>query len=241
MRTQRLLLHSMVALGLIGVASPASAGVLAQSTFDTDVDGWTTFVTTNGFPESNISFSPGGGNPGGAARHDAPSEGAVSFFFAPSKFVTGLHSAIGGSIAWDEATINPGGPFFPAIDVQVTAGTERIRLSLSPPAPDAHPLYSHYELDFDVSAGWIFFDGPPCVENCPGGTLATQDEIDDVLAGATGLIIRAEFFSTSTPDSALLDNVILSDSGLVGVPVPPALVLVAMGGAVALGVSRRRR
>jgi len=64
----------------------------------------------------------------------------------------------------------------------VTAGTERIRLSLTPPA--------HYDLDFDVSAGWIFFDGPPCAVNCPPGTLATQDQIDHVLAGATALLIR---------------------------------------------------
>lgn len=239
MRTQRVLLLSMVALGLIGAATSASAGVLTQSTFDADVDGWTTFVTTGGFPQSNISFSAGGGNPGGAARHDAPSEGAVSFFFAPSKFVTRLHSAVGGSIAWDEATINPGGPFFLSVDVQVAAGTERIRLSLTPPAPAAHPLYSHYDVDFDVSAGWIFFDGPPCVENCIGGTVATQAEIDAVLAGATDLIIRAEFFTTTAPDSAFLDNVILRDSDLVAVPVPPALVLVTMGVAV-LGVFRRR-
>ena len=238
MRAGRALLI-VVALGLIGVANPASAGVLAQSTFDTDVDGWVTFVTTAGFPLSNISFAAGGGNPGGAARHDAPSEDATSFFFAPSKFVTGLHSAVGGSIAWDEATINPGGPFFPSIDIQVGAGTDRIRLSVTPPPPAPHPTYSSYDVDFDVSAGWVFFDGPPCVVGCPPGTVATQAEIDAVLAGATQLIIRAEFFMTATPDSAFLDNVILRDSGLVQVPVPPALVLVTMGVA-ALGVFCRR-
>jgi hypothetical protein len=112
----------VVALGLISVVNPASAGVLAQSTFDTDVDGWVTFTTAAGFPLSNISFVAGGGNPGGTAQHDAPSEDATSFFFAPSKFITALHSAIDGSIAWDEATINPGGPSFASIDIQVAAG-----------------------------------------------------------------------------------------------------------------------
>jgi hypothetical protein len=238
MRAGRALLI-VVVLGLIGVGNPASAGVITQSTFDTDVDGWVTFTTTAGFPLSNISFAAAGGNPGGAARHDAPSDSQTSFFLAPSKFVTGLHSAVGGSIAWDEATINPGGPSFDSIDIQVAAGTNRIRLSVTPPPPASHPAYSEYDVDFNVSTGWIFFDGPPCVVGCPPGTVATQEEIDAVLAGATQLIIRAEFFTTDTPDSAFLDNVVLRDSDLAQVPVPPALVLVAMG-TVALGVFRRR-
>jgi Laminin B (Domain IV)/PEP-CTERM motif len=209
----------------------SDGAVLAESTFDTDVDGWTTFTTAAGNPASNISFFAGGGNPGGGARHDAPSDNLTSFFLAPVKFETALHSAIGGSIEWDMSTISqPSDTFFTGVDIQVGAGANRIRRSLTPPAPAAHPLFTDYELGFSTADGWAFFDGTTT-------TPATQAQIDAILAGATSLRLRAEYFSSTTPDSSILDNVRVRGAA---VPEPASLALLAAG-VLIVGIARLRQ
>lgn len=223
--------HVSCAFGLLLllIFSPgdASASVLAQSTFDTDLDGWTTILITPGSPSSNITFAPASGNPGGAARHDAPSEGLTSYFFSPGKFPTALHSAVGGSIAWDISTVShTGDTFFVSSDLTInTPGGLRIRQFVTPPVP-IFPDYLHYEADFTTADGWMFSDGGP-------QTLATQDQIDAVLLAASLLVIRAEYWSGPTPDISFLDNVIVR-----GVPEPASLALLSLGVA---GLLLRRR
>jgi PEP-CTERM motif/Laminin B (Domain IV) len=225
-------LATLLVAPLVCTETSDGAAILAESTFDTNVDGWTTFTNAVGFPASNISFFAGGGNPGGSARHDAPSDGLTSFFLAPVKFETALHSAIGGSIEWDMSTISqPSDTFFSSLDIQIGAGADRIRRSVTPPTPAAHPLFTDYELNFSTADGWNFFDGTTT-------TPATQAQIDAVLAGATSLILRAEYFTSTTPDSSILDNVRVQ--GPAAVPEPSSLALLAAG-LLIVGIARQRR
>jgi hypothetical protein len=191
--------------------------VLAASTFDSDIEGWT--VVTVGAdggslpaPPASTLFASTGGNPGGAIRHNAPSDSRTSFFEAPAGFVAALHSAAGGSISWDLATLQgeQGDLFdiFTDPDIDVRAGTRHLRrnvISAANPPPIA-PSFSRFSLAFDTSGGWTFVDG---ASSGP----ATQDQINSVLAGAESLRIRAEYWSSFLPDTSFLDNVIIAGPG----------------------------
>ena len=75
------------------VTDLASAAVLAKSTFDSDTNGWTAVrVDLVGSLPGSVSFAGGSGNPGGAVRHDAPSDSRTSYLVAPSSIVNALHS-----------------------------------------------------------------------------------------------------------------------------------------------------
>ena len=207
-------------LGLfLGVlAIPAAAIPIVQSTFDAGTEGWTGIIVDGSIIlPSSASFVAGAGNPGGALRHDAPSDSATSFFLAPATFVIGLHSAVGGSLSWDSSTIShTGDVFFSSFaDVNIRAGSDRLRLDVTPPPPATHPAYTHYDVAFNVAAGWLLFDGTTT-------TTATQAQIDAVLAGADSFIIRAEYFSGSIADVGFLDNVAVNPT-----PEPATLLLFA--------------
>ena len=215
-------LHGAVALvigallTLLGLLGPASGAILAESTFDSDADGWTAI----GFEGFNVlslpvSFAAGAGNPGGALRHDDDALSArTAFFVAPAKFITALHSATGGSIQWDVATLPAlGHTFFASItDIGIVTGPSLglastvLFTAVTPPAPPAAPTFAEYERSLLVGAGWHFADGP----FRGGAPLATQAEIDAVLANAAFLVIRAEYHESLTgapgPDLVFLDN-----------------------------------
>src|SRR5262245_61910308 len=122
-----ILARSLLAIGFF--TGPASAAVLATSTFDSGTEGWTAITVDNAgnaLP-STVSFASGLGNPGGALRHNAPSDSRTSYLSAPSSFVTALHSAVGGSVCWDISTINQTNDlFFSAVDIDIRAGTNHI-------------------------------------------------------------------------------------------------------------------
>ena len=66
------------------LACPAAALPLVQSTFDSGTNGWGGIIVDGSvITTSAVSFVAGAGNPGGALRHDAPSDSATSFFRRP--------------------------------------------------------------------------------------------------------------------------------------------------------------
>jgi hypothetical protein len=195
---------------LLLAVSPVAAGVLAVSTFDSGTDGWTavTLDAAGNANPSSVSVGSGLGNAGGALRHNAPSDSRTSYFSAPSGFINALHGAGGGFIAWDLTTINaPGDIFFSETDVEIRAGATRLRRNVTPPAPPISPTYARHTLNFGTGAGWLFFDGS-------GTTTASQEQINSVLAGADTLLIRAEYWSSFTADTSLLDNPMIVSPGL---------------------------
>lgn len=199
------------------VTGPASAAVIAKSTFDSDTNGWTAVrVDLVGSLPGSVSFAGGSGNPGGAVRHDAPSDSRTSYLVAPSSIVNALHSAVGGLISWDIATSIDSRDsilYFSDPDIIIKAGANQIRRNVTstPSPPPFFPTYARYVLGFGTGAGWLFFDGA-------NETTASQAQIDSVVAGADTLMIRGEYFSGFFPDTTFLDNVIIAGPG-------PAVVL----------------
>lgn len=196
------------------LTTSAAATVFATSTFDSGTEGWaavTIDTAGNVFP-SSVSFAPGAGNPTGALRHVAPSEGRTSYFLAPGFIIDAVRAAMGGFISWDISTINtPSDLFFSDVDIEIRAGGSRIRRNVTPPAPPINPGFVRYTLGFATGAGWLFVEGTSI-------TPATQAQIDAVLSGADTLLIRAEYWSSATPDTTLLDNVVIAGAG-------PAVIL----------------
>lgn len=200
---------SLLATGLF--AGVASATVTASSTFDSSTEGWTAITIDtagNTFP-SNLTFVPGTGNPGGAIRHDAPSDSRTSYLSAPPAVVAALRASVGGFISWEISTISGTNPlFFAEYDLEIRAGPDRIRRSVTPPPPPVSPTWVRYTAGLNTGASWVL----------PGGTPATQVQIDAVVAGADSLIIRGEYWSSMTPDTTFLDNVVVAGPG-------PAVIL----------------
>ena len=234
------------ALILLVFLGPASGAILAESTFDTDTDGWTAIGFEGGFLSLPVTCAPGAGNPGGALRHDddAPSS-RPAFFMAPAKFLTALHSATGGSIQWDVATVPAlDHTFFSITDIAITSGffNSAILARVTPPAPPA--AYAGYVLSFLVSAGWTFSAGEIRGDDATPLPLATQAQIDAVLADADFLLIRAEYHEsvagTAGPDVVFLDNVRVLDGVPTAVSEPAALLVLGCG-LLALGALAWRR
>ena len=222
--------RTLGAVATLLLAQSISANVVFQSTFDLSTEGWAAFSNGVGNPPLPVSWAAGAGNPGGALRHDAPSEGDISFFLAPGALISALHGAVGGSIAWQISTLRHTDDVFftSAADIQIRGtGTDRIRLSLLPSTAPLSPTYQSLAVDFTTAALWQFFDGVTT-------TTATQAQIDDVISNAANLILRAEYWSGSLPDTTFLDNVVVSS-----IPEPASFALLGLS-LVALKARRRR-
>lgn len=91
------MLSRLLAFALaLAVAAPAGAEIV--STFDVDLDGWTT-DNTGPFTPSSV-----GGNPGGYAELDND-ELTTAHLFAPAKFLGDLSAYDGGTVSFDGQTI----------------------------------------------------------------------------------------------------------------------------------------
>ncbi|MFQ5468936.1 MAG: hypothetical protein ACE5EH_01385 [Gammaproteobacteria bacterium] len=80
-----------------GFASSSFGAIIANSTFDTYLDGWTAISGQT----TSVSFSAPGGNPGGYVRNvdSGPTGGHIS---APTKFLGDWSSLDGtGTLSWD--------------------------------------------------------------------------------------------------------------------------------------------
>ena len=221
------IVSAVAAIAMMLVAGSAGAQVLVQSTFDSDAEGWTLIGHLTGPFVSPPVWSAG------QLTHSAPSgdAGGNSFFMAPTSFLTALKSpsAIGGSISFDIGSSHEtGDTFFSFIaDVQVRAGTTRLRYVF--PSEPSFP--THVSLDFTTSFPWHI-----STSAIDAGPLADQTQINSVLAGATGLFIRAEYWSSASPETAILDNVRIA-----AIPEPETYAMMLAGLGLLGFIARRRK
>ena len=184
-------------LSLLMVGTFMNMNAQVMSTFDTNDEGW----LASGDAISVVpQYVPTGGNPGGYISSTDEVTGAIWYWSAPAKFKGNQLTAFGKMLQFDlrQSGLNNQ---LDRIDVSITGSGITIVGDL-----EENPLttWTHYEVPLNTTFAWKI--------NTLTGTLATEDEIQNVLTNITNLRIRGEYING--PDIGDLDNVVLPGSTL---------------------------
>ncbi len=209
------------------VCSSVPQAIGAQSSFDTDSEGWSVADWIN--PDLSgvsgtysVAWNSTGGNPGGYISATDPS-GLWFWFAAPVKFLGNQAAAFGSSLEYD-LFVNPtDGGFLPV--VILTGAGQRLFFQGNSPttafASNTVPI---------VPTGWRLNDWQ-------SGAEPTLLEMQAVLGSLDGLYISGDWFDG--PEVAGLDNVRFGTEPTV-VPEPSSSALLFLGGLTLVILSRRR-
>lgn len=203
------------------IASSASAGV-AYSFTDGD-QGWGIVNDGTGFEWDNTI----GNNELGAIRARDVTSGNIWLFSAPTEDLGNLSGLYNNSISYDILGItgnhtNLGGD---RADIILTGGG--LSIGIDAGTQPVNDQWTSASALVSVDAEWRIVSS--FANATLTGSLATQEQIESVLADMTGLYIRGEY--TNGGDSTAIDNVDL-------VPSPGALSLLGIGG---LLVAKQRK
>lgn len=170
---------------------PEYIGVKVDSSFDTGLDGWSFVADVKAF-----DWVDTGGNPGGYVQAVDYATGAVWYFVAPDEYLGDKSAYSGGSLQFDLKQSSLSSQFNDE-DVVITGGGKTIAFNTANnPGLD----WTHYSVPLDAGSDWRL--------GSVSGAVASQADIDAVLADVTSLWIRGEYVSGA--DTGGLDNVLLS-------------------------------
>jgi hypothetical protein len=164
-------IHVLAAILALLTCQVASADII--STFDTDLDGWTTDNP------GTFQHMSSGGNPGGFLFLDND-EQAIAHIFAPSKFLGDLSAFDGGLISFDGNLLGDGGIFFEnpddygVIQISGTAGTATSDLVPGGATPPLNS-WATFSADLDAASWGV-----------------TQSEWNAILSDVASIRISAE-------------------------------------------------
>src|SRR4051794_40929846 len=133
---RRFILMVILPFALARIASAAQI----TSTFDTDLDGWTSSAG------GTMSFVATGGNPGGFLR-DVDNDNSDMFVSAPAKFLGNQSAFVGGTVSFDGIALDGVvGDYAPYGIVTFRSGGTQIFADLAPAA--------------EPTASWSTFSAP---------------------------------------------------------------------------------
>jgi len=207
-RSRPLYFTFMVVIASLLTPRSSAASVFAQSTFDTDRDGWLVkdlpWPNPGAPPVELGTFTPTqqptGGNPGGRLVFTDPTANSW-YWFAPAKFLGNKLGAYGGTLSFDLVVTGTGVPYDEEDVILVGGG---ITLVFTLPARPG-TSFTSYRVPL-TELGWR--------RNTRSGAPATQSDMATALGSLTALYIRGEYL-LNTDDAGQLDNVILEGSGAV--------------------------
>ncbi len=227
-----------VALAVFSLAAPSLSLALpiAQSTFDSDLEGWT--VAGDGINwGGEISWV------GGTARCYAIEILENCIFLAPAAYEGDVSSAYGGTLDFDFmqtwTDFDPENPVN-ELPVSIVLASSSADLALTLDLPGTGPsTWDSYSALLDSSSAWSACDATWTswgALRCPSGgstVVATNADIQLVLGDLTNLQIHANYGDDVHYNSAYLDNVSLAP-----VPEPSTALLLGSG---LLGLAARSR
>ncbi|RDH93011.1 MAG: hypothetical protein DIZ77_03150 [endosymbiont of Seepiophila jonesi] len=198
------------------VGSSASAGIIASSSFDSGMEGWT------GAPASEFSWVSSGGNTGGYIQ-SVDSSASAGGVLAPPTFLGDWSAFNGnGTISFDHKLFSTGyignmgiGPY----KVEITGAAGSALWQAAPPTG---------------ATDWISLTVPIDEADC-----SVTGVWSDILSSVTELWIKVELVDNDASrnrDITGIDNIVLSAN----VPEPTSFLLMGLGLA-GLGFARRRK
>ncbi len=209
-------------LTILATSWTSSALANVTSTFDTNADGWT--HAPGGDPDTTVTFSATGGNPGGEIVLNEAAEGAFDFFQAPAKYLGNDSAFLNGTFAFqlmDNSSIDD---LSAALTLTDGAG-DTLTHVLPTFAPGSFVFFA---FTLNQSGGWTY------TPSGGTGSAATQTEFQTVLANVSSLVVPGDFHNG--PEMTSLDNVALS------VPEPSIWAMMSLGvGLLGLTLHRRVR
>lgn len=214
----------MAAIVLIAAPVSARAGVIVESTFDSDAEGWLVGDLFFAAGTSPAQFVPVGGNPGGFLR--TGDLFGWNAYHAPASFLGNQSAAYGGNLHLDTRILSSDGIDYPM--VVISDASTRLQFRTVPPGTS----WTSFDLPLLASAGWeVAADdsGDP-------GVAATEAQLLAVLSDLMFLSIDADW--QTGEDQVDLDNVRLESPA--AVPEPCTGALMGLGLALA-GYTRRWR
>lgn len=171
--------------------TPSSNLVLAESTFESDAEGWSML----GFGSNGIAFNSSGGVSGGYIQiNDTDGD---SYWVAPEEFLHDKSAAYGGVLTFSLKTTINSGDIFEKSDV-ILIGTNGVELTFNMHSVP-RVTWTPYSIILSESTGWV---------NQNTDQNASRDEFLEVLSSLSELRIRGEFYRGSN-DYGGLDNVIM--------------------------------
>ena len=175
--------------------------VLVESTFDSDLEGWTRSDTPSPLPGtvvgdagSFIVFAPSGGNPGGYARLVDRRLGAREYFVAPAPFSRDYLSLGDARFVFDIARFTGSDPHDLSVEVRVFSTGGAFRWAAPTPPPGVFDGWTTFSASIRKDQWFHFAGTEPLFE-------ATFEE---VFSDVQRVEVSATY--TSTGGSAGLDN-----------------------------------
>ena len=231
------LIRTALATTLAAALGSAQAATVT-STFDTGLDGWTTYANGG---DSSLVFEPTGGQSGGYLR-DVDTTDTWGWLLAPSAYTDALQFAGNGQLSFYLKTFS--GNDAPQFPVRVAISNGSLSLMAAGFFPN-DASFGSFSFSFDSSTAWrvVLTDLQQGFD--PADAVATDAQIASVLGSLTGIYIAADYNGNNVNvggvDHTLLDTVELNvtiPDGNTPEPMSAALVLGALAG---LGLARRRR
>ena len=161
--------------------------VIAESHFDSDIEGW----TLEG--DGTLTFSSTGGNPGGCLKVVDGVHHDTYYYCAPEKFLG--HKLGATRLEYDLKWVSSNPIYDSVAELTLARGGTLLRYDASLPPRN---IWSHHNVSLSATDGWT-----NVTENRP----ATARDFEFVLRSLEALKIRGEFASGS--ETGFLDNVVM--------------------------------
>ncbi len=178
--------------------------VNASNTFDNSSEGWRTGQTLSA-TQVDATYLPTGHGTNNGAIEFVDTAGGTGYFIAPDEYLGDQSSMSGGAINFSQYLSLAGGPNNNPGPSQIVLRGSAGTLNFRGVASGSPPTYAPYQL---VDGQWVNVEAPLTEGSWyinGTTTVATQAQIDAVLADLTQVAIKAEY-STSPNDGGRLDS-----------------------------------